>query len=218
LQCRAPFLYAGWWHRGCSVRFPCGARRPDPDDPAGHRDFLLPLHHPAAVAEQVATLDQISNGRAVLGVAVGYRGYEFKAFGVDIKTRGARMDESMQAIREAFANERWNQHGKYWTLDDLPLQPPLIRPGGPPMWVGGSSDAAIRRAARLGDGWMSDNMLDIAAEAERAAFYRAACAKYGRPVGEVCILRTAWVARTRDLAEGALMPRMRAYLCALRQR
>ncbi|MBV9996164.1 MAG: LLM class flavin-dependent oxidoreductase [Caulobacteraceae bacterium] len=174
--------------------------------------YLLPLHHPAAIAEQFATLDQISNGRAVMGVAVGYRDYEFKAFGVNIKQRGSRTDEAITAIKSAFREGRWNHEGKYWTLKDLPLQPPLVQPGGPPIWVGGSSDAALVRAARLADGWMSDNMLDLDAEAERADFYRRACADAGRPVGEVCILRSAWVASTRQAAADAIYPGMRAYL------
>ncbi|MBV9840956.1 MAG: LLM class flavin-dependent oxidoreductase [Sphingomonadaceae bacterium] len=174
--------------------------------------YLLPLHHPAAVAEQLATLDVISNGRAVMGVGVGYRDYEFDAFGVDIHQRGARMNEAMTAIRSAFTEGRWNHAGKFWTLKDLPLQPTPIQNNGPPMWVGGSSDAAIKRAATLGDGWMSDNMINIDGEAERADFYRNACKAAGREVGEVCILRTAWISATRKEAEDAVMPSMRAYL------
>lgn len=174
--------------------------------------YLLPLHHPAVVAEQLATLDVISNGRAVMGVGVGYRDYEFRAFGLDIRTRGARMNESMEAIRNAFATGRWNHAGKFWTMEDLPVHPMPVQAGGPPMWVGGSSDAALLRAAKLGDGWMSDNMINIEGEAERASFYRRACAEAGRPVGEVCILRTTWVASTRQAAEDAVMPHMRAHL------
>ena len=174
--------------------------------------YLLALHHPAAIAEQFTTLDQMSNGRAVMGVGAGYREYEFKAFGVPVKERGARTEEAIVAMRNAFILERWNHEGRFWTLEDLPLQPALVQPGGPPIWMGGSSDAAIRRGARVADGWLSDNMLDINAEAERAQFYRNACAEYGRPVGEVCILRSAWVATTRKAAEDAVMPHMRAYL------
>jgi len=174
--------------------------------------YLLPLHHPAAVAEQLDTLDVISNGRAIMGVGAGYRDYEFDAFGVDIHSRGARMNEAMKAIRTAHTEGRWNHESRFWTLKDLPLQPTPIQRNGPPMWVGGSSDAAIRRAATLGDGWMSDNMINIAGEAERANFYRESCRATGRETGEVCILRTAWVATTRKAAEDAVMPAMRAYL------
>lgn len=174
--------------------------------------YLLPLHHPAAIAEQLATLDVVSNGRAIMGVGAGYRDYEFNAFGVDIHKRGARMNEAMKAIRAAFTEGRWNHEGEFWSLRDLPLQPTPIQPNGPPMWVGGSSDAALRRAAQLGDGWMSDNMINIDGEAERADFYREACKAAARPVGEVCILRTTWVAATRKAAEDAVMPAMRGYL------
>jgi len=174
--------------------------------------YLLPLHHPAAIGEQIATLDVISNGRALVGVAAGYRDYEFNAFNVNIKERGARCDEAITAIKSAFRGGRWNHQGRFWTLQDLPLQPAPIQPAGPPIWVGGSSDAALRRAARLADGWMSDNMLDIDAEAERADFYRRTCSEAGRPAGEVCILRTAWVSPTRQAAAEAVYPPMREYL------
>lgn len=174
--------------------------------------FLLPLYHPAVVAEQLATLDVISNGRAIMGVGVGYRPYEFESFGLDIRTRGARMDESMAMIRKAFTTGSWQHEGRFWTMPDVPIHPAPIQTGGPPMWVGGVSDAALRRAARLGDGWMSDNIINIDGEAERAQFYRDACAEAGRPVGEICILRTTWCAPTRQEAEDAVMPHMRAHL------
>lgn len=174
--------------------------------------YILPLHHPVAIAEQLATLDVISNGRAVMGVGAGYRDYEFKAFGVDIKTRGARLDESIQVIKSAFQKGNWRHDGKFWQLDELPLQPAPVQSGGPPIWIGGSSEAAIKRAGRIGDGWISDNMLDIDAEHALADLYRSSCAENGRPVGEVCILRTAWVANTRQEAEDAVMPHLRAFL------
>lgn len=178
--------------------------------------YLLSLHHPTAVAEQLATLDVISNGRAVMGVGVGYRDYEFKAFNVDPRSRGARVDEALQAIRDAFSSGRWNHHGKYWQLKDLELHPAPVQKPFPPMWVGGSSKAAIRRAARLGDGWMSDNMLDIDAERALAILYRQNCQDAGRDAGEVCILRTTWVAPTRKQAEDAIMPPLRQFLAHYR--
>jgi probable F420-dependent oxidoreductase len=174
--------------------------------------YILPLHHPVAVAEQLATLDVISNGRAVMGVGAGYRDYEFKAFGVDIKTRGARLDESIRIIKSAFAKGNWAYDGTFWQLDELPLQPAPVQAGGPPIWIGGSSEAAIRRAGRIADGWMSDNMLDIDAERKLADLYRISCVENGRPAGEVCILRTAWCAATRAEAEAAVMPPLRQFL------
>lgn len=174
--------------------------------------YILPLHHPVVVGEQLATLDEISGGRTVFGVGVGYRDYEFKAFGVELSSRGARTDEAMKIIRSAFTKGNWQYEGRFWTLDDLPLHPAPLQENGPQMWVGGIADAALHRAARFGDGWMSDNMLDLEAEAERATFYRDACAQEGREPGEVCILRSFWAAPTRQEAEDVFMPRMREYL------
>ncbi|MBV9995036.1 MAG: LLM class flavin-dependent oxidoreductase [Caulobacteraceae bacterium] len=174
--------------------------------------YILPLYHPASVAEQVATLDQISDGRVIFGIGVGYRDYEFRGHGVDIKTRGARTDDAMAALRGAWTSGRWSHRGRFWTIEDLEAHPPTVQRPHPPMWVGGNSPAALRRAGTLGDGWMSDNMLDIVREKACVDLYRGFCAEAGRKAGAVCILRNAWVAPTREAAGEAVMPALRRFL------
>ena len=159
--------------------------------------YLLPLYHPVAVAEQVATLDMISGGRAIFGIGVGYRPYEFQGFGVDPRHRGARADEAMAAIRSAWTTGRFNHEGRHFQIPDLPAVPmPAQRPH-PPMWVGGVSEAALRRAARLGDGWISANMQPFDALMAMADQYRAFCTEAGKEPF-LCISRDSWVAPTRE--------------------
>jgi probable F420-dependent oxidoreductase len=159
--------------------------------------YILPLHHPVAVAEQVATLDNISGGRAILGVGVGYRDYEFVGFGLNSRHRGARADESMAVIRQGWLTGRYNHQGMHFQIPDLPAVPMPVQKPHPPMWVGGLSDAALKRGARLGDGWVSDNMQMLSQVSETAGRYRALCAaQQTKPF--VCVARNAWVADTRD--------------------
>ena len=168
--------------------------------------FLLPLHHPVAVAEQLATLDQLSCGRAIFGVGVGYRDYEYDGFGVARRERGKRADEALQIIRGGFETHRYDFAGEYFSLRDLPVDPLPVQRPHPPMWIGGSSDGALRRAARYGDGWMTDNMLPLSHIRERVDTYRGLCREAGREPGTIVLLRNAWVAGTRDEVERDWLP------------
>lgn len=117
--------------------------------------LLLPLRTPALVAREFASLDYLSGGRTILGVGIGGEHLkDFEAVGVSKRERGARTDEAMCALRELFAGRPASFSGRFFAFDGISIAPPPVQPGGPPLWVGGRSDAAIRRAARLGDGWM----------------------------------------------------------------
>jgi probable F420-dependent oxidoreductase len=115
---------------------------------------LLPLRHPSVVAKEFASLDHVSGGRVILGVGVGGESAkDFEAVGVDPRERGARTDEAMQALRALFRG-RASFSGRFFSFEDVLIEPGPAQPGGPPLWVGGRSPAAIRRAANLGDGWI----------------------------------------------------------------
>jgi probable F420-dependent oxidoreductase len=116
---------------------------------------LLPLRHPSLVAKQAASLDYLSGGRLVLGVGVGGEGAkDFEAAGVDVRERGARADEGIAALRALFAPGPASFAGRFHRFDGVEIAPRSPRPGGPPILVGGRSEAAQRRAGRLGDGWL----------------------------------------------------------------
>jgi probable F420-dependent oxidoreductase len=108
--------------------------------------YIVAYRNPLLTAKAFSTLDALSGGRAVLGVGAGHVVAEFEALGVPFRQRGRLTNEAITAIRAAFADE--------WGAGDVGQSPRPVQPGGPPIWVGGSSDAALRRAAELGDGWL----------------------------------------------------------------
>ncbi|ATW49082.1 LLM class F420-dependent oxidoreductase [Streptomyces peucetius] len=115
---------------------------------------VVGLRHPLVTAKQYATLDHLSGGRLVLGVGAGHVREEFEALGVDFDTRGAVLDESIDALRAALGPQEYPEFsGERFAFKDLGQRP---RPAQPlvPLWVGGSSPAAVRRAALKGDGWL----------------------------------------------------------------
>ncbi|MFF4213331.1 TIGR03619 family F420-dependent LLM class oxidoreductase [Streptomyces sp. NPDC001796] len=115
---------------------------------------VVGLRHPLVTAKQYATLDHLSGGRLVLGVGAGHVREEFQALGVDFGRRGPLLDEAIDALRAALGPEEFPvHHGKKYDFEGLGQRP---RPAQPriPFWVGGSSPAAVRRAALKGDGWL----------------------------------------------------------------
>ncbi|MFI9822901.1 TIGR03619 family F420-dependent LLM class oxidoreductase [Streptomyces sp. NPDC052013] len=115
---------------------------------------VVGLRHPLLSAKQYATLDHLSGGRLILGVGAGHVAEEFEALGVDFRRRGAVLDECVDALRAALGPEEYPEHhGKLYDFAGLGQRP---RPAQPrvPLWVGGSSPAAVRRAALKGDGWL----------------------------------------------------------------
>jgi probable F420-dependent oxidoreductase len=118
--------------------------------------YLLALRHPTIVAKQVASLDVLSGGRVVFGVGVGGEfPKEFEASGVPHRERGPRVDEGIRACRALWGPSPTSFEGRFTRFTDISLEPKPVQPGGPPIWIGGRSDAALRRAARFGDGWVS---------------------------------------------------------------
>lgn len=110
--------------------------------------ILLSLHKPLDIAEQLATIDIMSNGRLIVGAALGYREVEFKAFGTTTKERGKRLDENLVALKRLWSEDTVTMTGSHFELDGASCCPrPLQRPH-PPIWVGANADAALRRAAR----------------------------------------------------------------------
>ena len=116
---------------------------------------LLPLRHPSLIAKQAASLDYLSGGRLQLGLGVGGEGAgDFEAAGIPLSERGARADEGIVALRALLTERPASFHGRFCRFSGVSIEPAPVREGGPPLLVGGRSDAAIRRAGRLGDGWL----------------------------------------------------------------
>jgi probable F420-dependent oxidoreductase len=111
------------------------------------------FRHPLQTAKQWLTLDNLSGGRAVLGVGAGHVEGEFAALDVDFRRRGALLDEAIDGLRAAFADEFSSHEGPAWSWKEMGQRPRPVQ-AHLPIWVAGSSDAAIRRAAQRGDGWL----------------------------------------------------------------
>jgi len=119
--------------------------------------LLAPLHHPLRLAEDLAVVDQLCGGRLDVGVAPGYKPGEFATLGVPKGERGARTDETIEILQLAWRGEPFSYAGRHFRFDDVVVTPPPAQQPGPPIWVGGSSMAAARRAARWGAGFMPDS-------------------------------------------------------------
>ncbi len=117
---------------------------------------VAPLYHPVTLAKMVASVDQLSGGRLDFGIGIsGQRGtkIEFDAVGVDVHTRGKRTDEMLQVMKRLWTEQHVSHHGDFFDFDDVTLLPFPAQQPYPPIWVSGRSDAAMRRAGVMGDGW-----------------------------------------------------------------
>jgi alkanesulfonate monooxygenase SsuD/methylene tetrahydromethanopterin reductase-like flavin-dependent oxidoreductase (luciferase family) len=159
---------------------------------------LLPLHKPLDIAEQLATLDIMCGGKLVFGCGIGYRDVEFKAFGLTRKQAATRFEECLLAVRRLWTEEFVDMTGTHFVLDHAnstvkPLQKPA-----PPIWIGANADAAIRRAARLGDCWYINPHSTLTTLARQMEIYRRALDECGKPFpAELPMRREVFVARTR---------------------
>jgi probable F420-dependent oxidoreductase len=116
--------------------------------------YVLPYRHPLVAAKSFLTLDELSGGRAILGVGAGHVEGEFDLLGLDFAGRGKTLDESIDVVRAAFTDEYPTIDTDSFHIADAGLAPRGAQVGGPPIWVGGSSKPAMRRAADKGDGWL----------------------------------------------------------------
>ena len=115
--------------------------------------LLMPFHKPVRLAEDVAVVDAISGGRLELGVGTGFKLEEFEGFGLPFKQRGARTNESLDLIRRLLSGETVTFKGEFFEFKNIKMTPEPIQKPHPPIWLGGFTPAAIRRAARYGDGF-----------------------------------------------------------------
>ena len=121
--------------------------------------YVLPLRHPIEVAKATGTVARLSRGRLILGAGIGWMREEFDVFGVDFETRGRRTDECVEVLRKLWAGGCVEHHGEFFDFPELAITPAPEEPV--PIYFGGSSRPALRRAARLGQGWIgSGNSID----------------------------------------------------------
>src|SRR5262245_46635165 len=150
----------------------------------GTSALVLPTRHPVVLAKQLATLDFLCKGRLLLVVGIGGDdSHDFEATGVRKEERGKRGDEAIVLMKKLWTEEQVNFQGQFYSVKDLTLLPRPYQKAGPPLWVGGRSKAAFRRAGRLADGWLVSSVTpsEVATGIEAI---RSHAAEVGREVPE----------------------------------
>jgi len=173
--------------------------------------YQLPLRHPVLVARQLADLAQLAPARLVFGVGIGGEDrHEVAICGVDPASRGRRMDECLTVLRQLMTGKPVTFHGTFFDIDDAVIGPEPTEPV--PIIVGGRSDTAIRRAGRLGDGWLGiwNSARRFATAVEMAA---AEAARTGRPDPPTRHAMQVWcgIADSRQAARACLAPAMETF-------
>lgn len=152
---------------------------------------LAPFHDPLRLAEDFAVVDQISGGRVLCGLGIGWREEEFRAFGIEVGTRVRRLVEIVEVLRLAWRGERFDYRGRHYSYESVAVTPAPARV--PPIYVGGFADTAIRRAGRIGDGYISSRAQPqrVAEAFDMAAAARREAGRDGRPLA--ALLQNAFV-------------------------
>ncbi len=141
----------------------------------GFSVLVLPYRHPVLNAKMLSTLDVISNGRLIVGAGVGWMAEEFDALGADFDARGGVTDEHIAILRAFWSQSAPNLSGSHYDVSGVSISPRPVQKPHPPIWTGGISPPALRRAATLGDGWhgVRQSPEDVARVAARIAELRA---------------------------------------------
>jgi probable F420-dependent oxidoreductase len=146
----------------------------------GTEVLVLPQREPTLVAKQVSTLDTLSGGRIRLGIGVGWQESEYEALGADFGTRGARMDEAITLLRTYWTEPQVTIEGRHYRARAMGMEPKPPQGRRLPIWIGGASEAALRRVGRLGDGWLASRVTDADDGRRAIATIRRYAAEAGR--------------------------------------
>jgi len=169
--------------------------------------FLLPIYHPVHMAEYMASIDNLADGRTVFGVSLGYRESELTNFGIKMADRVPRFLESISIIKRLLAGERFDHEGDRFELNDVFIKPEPVQSPRPPILGGGSATVAIKRAAFRCDGFSAANTTPAELEADIKTYYNALNeAEKAVAEGEVTILLDGFVGESTEDAKRALTP------------
>ena len=163
--------------------------------------LLLPLFHPVDIAEQIATLDTICNGRFIFGVGLGYEDEEFQAFGIDKRDRVGRFEESLEIIKRLWTQDAVTFEGKHFSLSGAVTTKKPVQKPHPPIWIAANNHPAVRRAARMGDVWYANPHAVFATLEEQMRIYKETLAEAQAPAPEyIAINKDVYVAETTEAA------------------
>lgn len=170
---------------------------------------MLPaLYHPIHLAEQIAMLDRLSEGRFSFGAVLGYRERELEPFGVSMDTRAEAFIDALELLKRLLTEERVTYDGERWSFEDICISP---RPmGSLPIWLGGHADIAIKRAAYRGDGWIASASSTTADLRRQIDVYEDALGEFGmsRDDNEIVLMRDCYVADSFEEARETVEPHL----------
>jgi alkanesulfonate monooxygenase SsuD/methylene tetrahydromethanopterin reductase-like flavin-dependent oxidoreductase (luciferase family) len=162
--------------------------------------MIAPLYHPVMLAEELATLDVVTEGRLIFGAGIGYRPEEFDYLGIPFKERAPRMDEIIEVVKRLWTEDEVTHHGRFFHLEGVrPHLKPVQQPH-PPIWIGAQSIAGARRAGRIGDAYPVTPEATPDEIEERFAVVREGFAARGKPFGPQPLRRNVLVADSREEA------------------
>jgi alkanesulfonate monooxygenase SsuD/methylene tetrahydromethanopterin reductase-like flavin-dependent oxidoreductase (luciferase family) len=173
--------------------------------------IVLPWHNPVLLAEQAATIDLLSGGRLEFGVGKGYRHNEFASFCIPMEQADERFEESLALIVKSWTSEeRFSHRGKYWSFDDIIVEPPTAQKPHPPIWMAAGNPDSIRKVARRGFKLLLDQLASTSLAIERFNIYRAeveACGRVFDPM-DVAVSRAFYVSKDAEDKAKAIEARL----------
>ena len=160
--------------------------------------FVTPLHSPVHLAKALSTLDQLSRGRLDVGIGTGGKARPFAAFGITADRYIARFTEGLALMKALWTEPRVTFDGEFWQLNDAAMEPKPAQKPHPPVWFGASTEPALRRAVRLGDGFFGAGSSPTASFAGQVQIVRQALAEAGREPGSFPIAKRIYIAVDDD--------------------
>ena len=160
--------------------------------------MVLPWHNPVLLAEQAATLDALSGGRLDFGIGKGYRHSEFKGFAIPAEEAEERFEEALDIILQSWTTpQRFTVRGKYWSFEDIVVEPAPVQSPHPAIWMGAGSEASIRKVADRGFNLLLDQFADAELTGERIRYFKTACNERGHAFNpnNVAVARDLYVAK-----------------------
>ena len=172
--------------------------------------FVTPLHTPIHLAKAIASIDHVSHGRVEVGIGTGGPGRPFAAFGIDPTGLVSRFTEGLELMKACWSESKIAFDGRFWKVDDASMEPKPVQKPHPPIWIGGNHPDALRRAARLADGFFGAGSQPTSAFAEQASIVRGELDRRDRDPAKFRFAKRVYIyvdddaERARDRLEAAL--------------
>jgi len=178
--------------------------------------LILPLHNPVDLAERIATMDIISNGKFIFAPALGYRDVDFEALGIRKRERLLRFVEGLTLIRRLWTEESVSFEGKHFQVHNATINPKPIQKPHPPIWIPSTTDKGVIRAAELGDAWLIGPHAKLSTIERQMRIYKRTLEKLGKHPKEFPLIRELFIAKDDETALKEAIPvlakKYRAYL------